>query len=272
MKKAAVIGWPIKHSMSPVLHNYWLKHYNIQGSYEKIAVEPIDFGHFIGSLQSGEYQGINITVPYKELVVSLLNNKDASVIATGAANVVTVSNGRLFGTNTDMYGFTKNLEESGMFPRKKRAVILGSGGAARSVIKALENMGFEEVHICARNQKKARDIKSKASLCTEVYSWINRDKILSGCDLLVNTTTLGMQGKESLDIDLSHLPRHAVVYDIVYNPLLTDLLLQAQERGLMIVDGLGMLMHQAVPCFEAWFGVRPEVTVELKKHILEYMP
>lgn len=267
-KKAAVIGWPVQHSLSPLLHQFWLKQYRIDGTYEKIAVEEKDLARFINSLRGGEYKGVNVTVPYKERVMPLLDEIDESAKTTGAVNVISVTDGKLIGSNTDIFGFRTNLEGSGLPLRKKHAVILGAGGAARAVLKSLSDMGFAGVSIVARDSKKAQELRNLSSTSVDIISWDDRNEILSSCDLLVNATTLGMKGKEILQIDLSLLPSHAVVYDIVYNPLITGLLQQARTRKLGIVDGLGMLIYQAVPCFEAWFGMRPQVTEELRDYLI----
>ncbi len=267
VKKAAVIGWPVKQSLSPVLHGFWLKHYGINGAYEACAVVPENLEVFMESLRGGDYVGINVTLPHKEKVIQYLDEWDESAKATGAVNAITIKNGRLLGTNTDVYGFMEHLQQAAPYARRN-AVILGAGGAARAVCKALAMDNFEHITICSRSDTKAQAVAALAGGKARIMPWDMRNNLLKSCDLLVNTTPLGMSGKEKLELDVMHLPPHAIVYDIVYNPLMTDLLAHAQHRGNKIIDGLGMLMHQAVPCFEAWFGVRPEVTRELRQHLL----
>ncbi len=268
---AAVIGWPVRHSLSPVLHNNWLEEHAIRARYELCPVAPAALNEFMSALREGKYVGVNVTLPYKEEVIPYMDETDDMVKAIGAVNTIAVRDGKLVGMNTDVYGFTKNLEESGAFARTKKATILGSGGASRAVAKALADMGFEQIVICARNRKKAQDVKKIASDVIEITSWLRMPEALTGSDLLVNTTSLGMLGKEALDIDLGSLPDHAVVHDIIYNPLMTRLLVDAQKHNLATVDGLGMLIHQAVPSFEAWYGVRPEVTPHVRSMLMEQL-
>ncbi len=269
VKKVAVIGWPVEQSLSPALHGYWLKQYNINGSYEAKAVAPQDLGDFIRSLKDSGYSGINVTVPHKENIIPLIDECDDSAQAVGAVNAITVTAGKLIGRNTDVYGFLENLRQSNTQYRKRHAVVLGAGGAARAVCKALEMDGFERITLCARNKKKSQGLAAYFPHKLMVSSWDKKEALLPDCDLLVNTTPLGMKGKEPLNLSLEGILGHAVVYDIVYNPLMTDLLTQAKTRGNGIIDGLGMLMHQAVPCFEAWFGIKPEVGAGLRQHLLE---
>jgi shikimate dehydrogenase len=267
LKKAGVVGWPVAHSLSPRLHGYWLKKYSISGEYKAYGVEPDNLPEFISSLRENEnFHGVNLTIPHKEAVIRLLDRIDDTAQAIGAVNTVIARDGKLFGTNTDAYGFAENIRPH--IVGRKKAVVLGAGGAAKAVIVALKNLGFEEIIITNRTLERAKALSSVIRHPSSAIHWEKRGEILKGADLLVNTTSLGMTGKEPLEIDLSLLPRNSLVTDIVYSPLITPLLAQAQARGNSIVDGLGMLLHQAVPAFAAWFGVEPEVTGELRQYVL----
>jgi shikimate dehydrogenase len=241
-----VIGWPVAHSRSPMIHGYWLSKYRLAGSYEKQAVKPEDFPGFLERLGPNGFVGANVTVPHKESAYRHVDVRGASADAVRAVNTVWLEDGRLVGANTDVYGFVANLDEHapGWDAQAGAAAVLGAGGAARGVLKGLIDRGFSDIRIANRTAQK------------------------DGCTLLVNTTSLGMEGAPPLEIDLAALPGHAVVTDIVYVPLQTELLAAAKERGLRTVDGLGMLLHQAVPGFERWFGVRPEVTPELRARLV----
>lgn len=261
--KAGVVGWPVSHSLSPRLHNYWLKKNNIEGEYNSYPVEPENLAGFIEKLRSERnFMGVNLTIPHKESVMELLDEVDGVAKIIGAVNAITVKDGKLYGTNTDAYGFAENIRSS--LTGNKKAVVLGAGGAAKAVIFALRQLGFEEIIISNRTRERAEELFSSS-----VADWKKRNDILKGADLLVNTTSLGMKGKERLEIDLALLPKHALVTDIVYNPLITHLLVQAQTRGNSIVDGLGMLLNQAAPAFEAWFGKKPQITKDLRQYMLD---
>lgn len=267
MRRAAVIGYPVTHSLSPRLHGFWLKKYRIEGEYTAIEVTPDTLPEVLRGLGAKGFCGINVTVPHKETVIKFLDSIDEAARAIGAVNTITVRGGKLKGTNTDVYGFIENLRQNG-FPRaKNKAVVLGAGGAARAVVKALTDEKFAKIMLVNRTTAKAEAI-AKNSTGVEVMDWKDRAKTLSDTDLLVNTTTLGMQGKEPLALDLSTLPRQVVVNDLVYTPLITPLLAEAKARGNKTVDGLGMLIHQAVPAFEAWFGIRPVVDDDVRKQVL----
>ncbi|MDE3060003.1 MAG: shikimate dehydrogenase [Pseudomonadota bacterium] len=262
-KIAGVIGWPVSHSLSPRLHQYWLRENGIDGAYVPLVVTPDNLGDAIRALPKLGFRGINLTIPHKEAVMTFCDEIDATAKKIGAVNTLIIENGRIAGANTDAYGFMENVR-----PRlqgKAKAVVLGAGGAARAVCHALTEAGFKEIVVTNRTLEKAQ------SLATEkiaVAPWEERSTILERADLLVNTTSLGMTGKEALEIDLSALPKTALVTDIVYKPLMPPLLEKAKARGNPVVDGLGMLIYQAVPGFEAWFGVRPAVTEELRQYLL----
>jgi shikimate dehydrogenase len=267
-KIAGVFGWPVNHSLSPKLHGYWLKHYGIDGEYTAQAVEPDNLAAALKSLPKKNWRGCNLTLPHKETAVEILDSLDEVAESIGAVNTVVVgADGALRGTNTDAYGFFENIRSS--LPKQKRkAVVLGAGGAAKAVCYALIQTGFSEIVVANRTQDKSTSLVAQFKGNITVGNWENRSVLLECADLLVNTTSLGMKGKDALDIDLAKLPTSALVTDIVYVPLLTPLLEKAKARGNPIVDGLGMLLHQAVPGFEAWFGVRPEVTGKLREYML----
>jgi shikimate dehydrogenase len=270
MKRACVIGWPVEHSRSPLIHRYWLKHHGIDGAYEKEAVRPEDLASFLGSLDARGYAGANVTVPHKEAALRVAVMTDEAARAIGAANTLWLDQaGRLCAGNTDAYGFITNLEaEAPDWNKGHRPVmVLGAGGAARAIVHGLLVEGASRILIANRTRGRAEDLAEAFGPATGVIDWVHRDRALAGLGLLVNATSLGMTGKEPLTIDLAALPADAVVADIVYSPLETNLLAAARARGDRTVDGLGMLLHQAVPGFERWFGVRPDVTPELRAQV-----
>ena len=264
-RRACVIGWPISHSRSPIIHGHWLAHHGLEGSYTRVPVRPEDLPAFIASLRDGAYAGCNVTVPHKETVLVLADAADATARTIGAANTLWVEAGKVHATNTDTYGFMAHLERAAPgWRRDLPAVVLGAGGAARAVLHGLLAAGLPEVRLLNRSAERAVTLARHFGPRIVVGDWAERSARLAGAGLLVNTTTLGMKGAEALDIDLASLPAGATVYDIVYVPLQTPLLAAARARGLVAVDGLGMLLHQAVPGFERWFGHRPEVTDEVR--------
>jgi shikimate dehydrogenase len=269
MKRACVIGWPVAHSRSPEIHNYWLRLHGIEGSYEKEAVRPEEIGAFLRGLRGRGYIGANVTLPHKEVALAMANARDEAAIRIGAANTLWLdASGQLHASNTDAYGFMTNLTETvpSWSAPERPAMVLGAGGTARAIVYGLIAAGTTEIRLANRTPERAEAIAADFSR-VQVASWEDRAAALSGCGLLVNTTSLGMTGKPALETDLSALPADAVVADIVYNPLETELLVAARARGLAVVDGLGMLLHQAVPGFERWFGLRPKVTSELRAKI-----
>jgi shikimate dehydrogenase len=269
VKRACVIGWPVEHSRSPLIHRYWLGKYGIEGAYEKEAVDPKDLGQFLGSLAARGYVGANVTLPHKEAALRLAAVADEAARAIGAANTLWLDHaGRLCASNTDAYGFITNLDAQapGWNERRRPVMVLGAGGAARAILHGLLAEGATRILLANRTRERAETL-AQAFGAVEVFDWSDRNRALVGCGLLVNATSLGMTGKAGLDIDLAALPRDAVVADIVYSPLETPLLAAARGRGNRVVDGLGMLLHQAVPGFEHWFGVRPEVTPALRAHV-----
>lgn len=266
-KVAGVIGWPVTHTLSPALHNYWLNQYAIDGIYIPLSVNPDQLADVIRALPLMGLSGVSLTLPHKELVLPMLDSVDKKATIIGAVNqVIVTSEGKLHGTNTDAYGFIENLRPH--LSAKNKAVVLGAGGASKAVVYALQQEGFKEIHITNRSLNKAKALAASFPEASPA-NWDDRAKLLEGADLLVNATSLGMSGKDPLDIDLAALPKTALVTDIVYAPLATPLLSAAAARGNKTVDGLGMLLHQGVPAFEAWFGTRPEVTSALRAYILE---
>ncbi len=281
--RAAVLGWPASHSLSPRLHGYWLKELGINGTYRAVAVEPEKFAGELHALAAEGYKGFNITLPHKEAALALVDEVDAEARRIGAVNTIVVDrDGRLRGSNTDGYGFTENLKanpaglNAGAIITGGPAVVLGAGGAARSVVAALDNAGAPEIRVVNRTVEKAqalvRDIGREKGAAIGVFSWPEREKALIDAALLVNTTALGMTGRPALEIALDNLPPGALVTDIVYTPLVTPLLAAAAGRGNPTVDGLGMLIHQARPGFKAWFGAWPEITPGLRENILAGAP
>jgi len=270
MKRACVIGWPVEHSRSPLIHRYWLKQYGIDGAYEKEAVRPEDLAEFLGSLKERGYAGANVTLPHKEAALQLAALADEAARAIGAANTLWLDDsGRLNASNTDAYGFITNLSAaaSGWNEGGRPVMVLGAGGAARAIVHGLLAEGARRILLANRTSGRARALAAAFGPAVAVVDWQERARALTGCGLLVNATSLGMTGKDALDLDLAAFAPHAVVADIVYSPLETELLAAARARGNRTVDGLGMLLHQAVPGFERWFGVRPEVTPGLRDHI-----
>ncbi len=270
MIKAGVIGWPIEQSKSPLIHGYWLDVYNIVGRYDAIAVSPDDLGEAIKRLQGQGYAGLNITVPHKEKICAIVDELTPRATRIGAVNTVVFKDNKVFGDNTDGVGFINNLKSGAEFARDS-AMILGAGGAARAVLDALIQEGFRDIIIANRTTARAealiKSFKTKTANL-HVIAWEDIPNHLAELSLLVNTTSLGMAGQAELSLDLAHLSPKTLVTDIVYNPLQTALLRKATNRGNPTIDGLGMLLHQAVPGFHAWFGTEPEVTSALRTLIM----
>ncbi len=273
-KLAGVMGWPVSHSLSPVLHGHWLDSLGIDGAYVPLPVAPENFAEALKALAKMGFRGVNVTVPHKEAALAAVDDADTLARRIGAVNTVIVGDdGKLTGTNTDGFGFLENLKEgaAGWNAAAGPAVVLGAGGAARAVIVALINAGAPEIKLVNRTRVRATRLAEDLDGPITVHGWDDRAAILAGANLLVNTTTLGMTGKDPLEITLDALPTAALVNDIVYAPLETGLLAAARARGNPAVDGLGMLLHQARPGFEAWFGAAPQVTPDLRAHILAHL-
>lgn len=268
--KAGVMGWPVVHSKSPRLHGYWLKHYNIDGSYTHLPVEPKDLAAALFQLNADGFAGVNLTVPHKEAALGLVDEVSPQAQRIGAINTIFVNNGRLVGANTDAYGFMAALKAGAPVydPKAAPAVVIGAGGAARAVCFALQDAGCPDVRLVNRTPARAEVLARDFGAPITVHPWDSRSQSLARAGLVVNCTTLGMTGQAPLDLDLVLLPASAVVNDIVYAPLETPLLAQARARGHAVVDGLGMLLYQAQAGFEGWFGVKPAVTPELRAYVL----
>lgn len=266
---AGVIGWPVHQSLSPVMHSYWLRQYEIPGAYVPLPIAPEDFGRCVAAMPLMGFAGANVTVPHKEAAFALSASLDDDARATGAVNTLLFEGSVVHGRNTDVGGFAASLAETLGDGAAKRGpvVVLGAGGAARAVLVALARAGASEIRVVNRTKDRAENLTRAFAQVANIraIAWGDWATAFTGAKLLVNTTTLGMTGKAPLDVSLDALPRDAAVADIVYNPLETALLKSARERGAQTMDGLGMLMHQAVPAFAAWFGVTPKVTPELRE-------
>ena len=268
-KKAFVTGHPIAHSRSPKIHGHWLAKYGIDGSYNAIDVAPKDFTEFVKTLQENGYRGGNVTIPHKEAAFALVDRRDEAAEAIGAVNTLWFEDGALWGGNTDAHGFAANLDDHAPgWATNGPAVVLGAGGASRAVIHALIERGIGDIRIVNRTLARAQELRHRFGAGVSAHGLAATGELLADAGLLVNTTALGMHGNEGLSADPGNLPDHAIVTDIVYVPLETPLLAAASARSLKTVDGLGMLLHQAVPGFERWFGRRPEVTAELRQMIV----
>ncbi len=267
---AGVMGWPVAHSLSPRVHGFWLRQYRIDGAYVPLPVRPEVFPEAIRSLAQIGFRGVNVTVPHKQAALSVCDAVDAVARRIGAVNTVVFTEDRLHGSNSDAFGFVENMRAGApdWQPAVGPAVVLGAGGAARAVVAALTDSGVPEVRVCYRSAERAQ------TLCREIggpivtVPWADREAALAEAAVLVNATSLGMRGQAPLDLDLARLPAAAVVTDLVYVPLETPLLAAARARDNRVVDGLGMLLHQARPGFAAWFGVSPAVTPELRDFVL----
>lgn len=276
---AAVIGYPVSHSLSPAIHGFWLKKHRIEGSYIPLPVSPEDLETVLMTLPKMGFSGANITLPHKEKafkIVRVIGKVDQAAEQCGAINTIMIQDGRISGTNTDCVGFTASLDDElgDWEPDRSRVTILGSGGAARGLIVGLIEKQVREINLVNRTVGKAQVLADKFSTpetpITPV-SWGEYEQVLGKTDILINATSLGMTGQPPLEVELDRLREDALVADIVYNPLETALLKQAREKGFRTMDGLGMLLHQAVPGFEAWYGVKPRVTKELRGHVEKYL-
>lgn len=275
IKKAGVIGYPIAHSKSPLIHDYWIKQHGLNASYEAIDIPPPNLEERVHDLVDQGYRGFNVTIPHKQAIMMLCDDVDTLAEKVGAVNTVIVKeDGSLFGTNTDVFGFVENLRSAaqgfgyGWTIAGGPALVLGAGGAARAAVQGLINEGVPEIFVANRTFDKAKDLESMSPLVVKAVEWDKRDIVAGRVNFIVNTTSLGMTGQEPLEIDLSGCHEDAVVHDIVYAPLYTDLLKQARAHDLRIVTGIGMLLHQARPAFHAWFGVMPDVTETLEDLVL----
>ncbi|WP_455479414.1 shikimate dehydrogenase [Bartonella sp. B23] len=274
--RAFVVGTPISHSKSPKIHNFWLKQYNLQGEYLAQEIVPEKFTDFFASIQKRGFCGGNVTLPYKQEAFRLVNYKDNVATIIGAVNTLWYERNKLCATNSDAYGFCANLDDSVSDWSGETALIFGAGGAARAILYALKKRGFERIFLLNRTKQRADDLAEYFGKPVEVHDWHRADEVLYKADLIVNTTSVGITNSHEKKSDCFFCDFHktkttTIVTDIVYTPLITPFLQQAKTHGLKIVDGLGMLLHQAVPGFERWFGVRPQVTKALRTEILKDM-
>jgi shikimate dehydrogenase len=270
---AGVVGDPISHSLSPRLHGYWLDKYDIDGDYQAFHVTASQLPEFIANLKSSGIKGLNLTVPHKEHAIKLVDRVDNRAHKIGAINTIYFDkDNKRVGSNTDGIGFLAHLKQTSnnWSAANGPAVVVGAGGAARAVLVSLLDDGVPEIRLTNRTRKRADNLANELNdPRIKVVDWLERENVLRGAALLVNVTTLGMRGQADLELSLDHLPLEATVYDIVYAPLETTLLKNARSRGNECIDGLGMLLHQAAPGFEAWFGIKPEIDEGLRNHILE---
>lgn len=272
---AGVMGWPVVHSRSPQLHGHWLARYGIDGVYVPLAVPAEHFPQALRLLPNLGFSGVNITVPHKETALAVVDEADDLARRIGAVNTVVVrEDGSLLGTNTDAFGFSENLKSAApdWSAAAGPAVIIGAGGAARAVGVALLDAGAPSIVLVNRTRERAEALALELGPAATVAHWVDRARVLETASTLVNTTSLGMDGQPALELDLSALSGGALVSDVVYAPLETTLLAEARARGNSVVDGLGMLLHQARPSFKAWFGADPEVDEELRRHVLADLP
>ena len=270
-KLAGVIGWPVSHSRSPALHGFWLREHKIDGAYVPFAVRPENLAAALRGLAALGFRGANVTLPHKEPALSLVNQASETARRIGAVNTITIGDdGSLTGDNTDAFGFIENLREGahGFDAKAGPAVVLGAGGAARAILVALADAGAPEIRLVNRTLGRAEALARALGGNIRVVDWNDRANALEGAALLVNSTTQGMTGHDALDLELARLPRTALVNDIVYVPVETPLLAAARARGNPVVDGVGMLLHQARPGFERWFGACPRVTPALREAVL----
>ncbi len=264
---AGVMGYPVMHSRSPKLHNFWLQHYGLAGAYVPLEIKQEGLERALRALPTLNFAGCNLTIPHKEAAMTIVDSTDAIARRIGAVNTIVVgADGALEGRNTDAYGFVSSVADA--HPEWHAGdgpiVVLGAGGGARAVLTALIESGAQEIWLANRNPERAEALADEFGPPIAVCPWNKRHEALDEAAMLVNTTSLGMLGQPPLDIVLQALPSTAIVCDIVYVPLETPLLAAARRRGNPTVDGLGMLLHQARPAFEAWFGILPEVTPALR--------
>jgi shikimate dehydrogenase len=262
---AGITGWPVSHSRSPRLHGFWLDRYGIDGAYVPLPIDPDHFPAAIRGLMLSGFAGLNVTIPHKEAAFAVCDTVDASARRAGAVNTLVFDNGRVTGSNTDGWGFLESLRGNGVNPAAGPALILGAGGSARAVAAVLLELGVRTT-IANRTRPRAEAIARELP-GLQVIDWDTRDNALPDRALLINTTSLGMAGHPALEIDLDRAAKGLTVTDIVYVPLETPLLAGARARKIRTVDGLGMLLYQAVPGFRAWFGVDPTVNDALRRFV-----
>ena len=268
---AAVLGHPINHSKSPKLHNYWLSLFNIDGYYIPLDIDPRNFENSIRALSGLGFVGANVTIPYKEKVLKIADKISDRAAIIGAANTLTfLQDGRIYADNTDGYGFLQNIKckYNDWSAGEGTSVVFGAGGASRAILGALIEDGANEVILANRTRSRADQLRSDFGAKIKVVDWMKVQNYLSDASTVINATSLGMDGKAELPIPLQGLKKNTLVTDIVYTPLNTPLLKNAAKRGCRTVDGLGMLIHQAIPGFERWFGMKPDVSENLRKFLI----
>ena len=266
---AGVIGHPVNHSKSPMIHNHWIGQYGLKGQYKAIDVAPENLERDVMALIGQGYKGFSVTIPHKQTIMSLCDEVEDVAKAIGAVNTLYLRDYKIFGTNTDAFGFIANLKtQEKFFQKDKPVLILGAGGASRAIVYGLLQEGFEKIIITNRTMDKANELVLVNPSKIESLAWENNIKPLKDIGLLVNTTSLGMVGKDSLNLNLHELSPNTIVTDIVYAPLMTPLLMQAKSKGCPIVTGIGMLLHQARPAFQKWFGVMPDIDETLLNKVL----
>jgi shikimate dehydrogenase len=268
---AGVIGSPISHSRSPALHGHWLRRYGLQGAYVPMDVAQADLAEVLRALPKAGFVGANVTIPHKEAVLALADVVSDRAALIGAANTLIFrQDGKIHADNTDGYGFLENVRTGAPWwvPEAGPAAVFGAGGAARAVITALIEAGVPEIRLANRTRNRADVLRSEFGTKVVVTDWVQAGNMLEGARLVVNTTSLGMVGKADFRVPLDALDQDAIATDLVYAPLRTTFLRKAEQRGCTTVDGLGMLLHQAVPGFERWFGVRPDVDDDLRHAVL----
>jgi shikimate dehydrogenase len=265
---AGIMGWPVAHSRSPLLHGYWIKQLGLSGAYVYLPVKPELLADALRGLPALGFAGCNATIPHKEAAVRLVDRVDPLAKRIGAINTIVVEpDGLLSGSNTDVFGFIECLREAAPSWRVDSGpvTVMGAGGGARAVVASLAERGAKEIRVANRTLARAKALAADFGAPVRAVAWEQRHDALDGTALLVNTTSLGMSGQPALDLSLDRLPKSALVCDIVYIPLETPLLAAARQRGNAVVNGLGMLIHQARPAFKAWFGVMPDATAELRR-------
>ena len=272
---AGVLGWPVMHSRSPLLHNYWFKKHGLAGTYVPLAIQPEGLQAALRALHPLGFAGCNLTIPHKQQAMKIVDQVDAVAKAIGAISCVVVRrDGSLFGTNNDCWGFIQNLRQQ--YPDWRAdagpAVVLGAGGGSRAVCYALVQAGAKEIRVVNRSHERAQKLAQELGAPLKAVAWEQRHDALEGAALVVNTTSCGMVGQPPLDLALDRLPRAALAADIIYIPLETPLLRAARQRGNRTLNGLGMLLHQGRPAWKAWFGIEPEVTPELTALVEKTIP
>jgi shikimate dehydrogenase len=272
---AGVMGWPVLHSRSPLIHNYWFEEHGLVGQYLPLEIPPDRLAAALRALPALGFSGCNLTIPHKERALEIVDDVDETARCIGAIScVVARSDGTLLGSNNDAFGFIESVNETQPGWRADRGpiAVVGAGGGARAVVWSLADRGAREIRLINRSQDRAGALAAEFGPPVQVLSWSERADALADVAMLVNTTSLGMVGQPGLDLDLAALPRRALVVDIVYTPLETPLLAAARRRGNATLNGLGMLLHQARPAWRAWFGVDPAVTPELRALVERTIP